>query len=98
LFLPDSEPLGLGVVLRCNEFRRGVVSGATAAVVQHHLGEVPPIDITAIEVARTRCDGASSKISHQIIALAAAGPFDPEEPNEVALNECGGSGGPRCRS
>ena len=77
------------MILRRNEFRRGVDGGATSAVVEHHPGEVAAVDITAIEVARSRWAagaGASPKISHQILALAAPGPFDPEEPNEVALD------------
>ena len=93
LFLPNSDPLGLGSdFFRRNEFRRGVGGGATAAVVQHHLGEVAAGDITAIEVARTQWAAgraASPKISHQIFALAAAGPFNPEEPNEVAVDTQG---------
>src|SRR3954453_5152138 len=74
LLAPDTDPLGLGVVLGGDELRRGGRGRPSAAVEKDDLGEVSPLDLAAVEIGRTgrkASDLAAVQVAREVLDLPA---------------------------
>src|SRR4051794_4251986 len=92
LLAPDTDPLGLGVVLGGDELRRGGRGRPSAAVEKDNLGEVSPIDLAAVEIGRTgrkASDLAAVQVAREVLDLPALRPLDPEQVNDLAVKAQG---------